>query len=179
MTADEIERTTMAHLHAMREGLPPHRVRALESEILALHETLVRNVAWYFRRRYIYQTSTIDDLYQAGRLGVLSAIRSFDPKKSQVFGMHAYSRIRRALQQATIEERLVRVEGTKNQRNYWAPPLHYGDDVGAVLCEEVGDLRDDVEAAARAREVERHDLTKPDRVTVRRIRRRLRMQGLA
>ncbi len=175
MNAGEIERVTMDRLREMRSGLPPLRLRALEAEILALHETLVRNMAWYFFNSYLYQTSTIDDLYQAGRIGVLHAIRSFNPKKCQVFGMHAYSRIRRSLQQFTVLDRIVRVTGTKNARDYWAPPMRVFDKHDAGY----GDMRDDVEAIQRASEIERYDLSKKvDRVTKRKIRRRFRQKEL-
>lgn len=188
MTADEIERTTMAHLVLLRAGTTKPRASRLEGEIVSMHETLVRNLSWYFRRRYIYQTSTIEDLYQAGRIGVIAAIRSFDPKKSQVFGPHAYMRIRRSLQQATLEDRLVRMpQGDRNVRDFWAPPFVGGflfewqeDSTGHELRDvvEFGDLRKDVLNIERAREVACYDLDKPSKVTVRRLRRRLRQKGL-
>lgn len=176
VTAEEIEAITIAHVLAIRSGLPPHRVAKLEAEIVALHETLVRNLSWFFRRRYVYQTTTIEDMYQAGRMGVILAVRSFDPNKSKIFGPHAYVRIRRQLQQHTLDDRIVRMEGTHDTRNYWAPPISYVAEAHAE--EEHGDAREDMRDAARADEIRRYNLDKPSKLTVRKMRRRLRQKGL-
>lgn len=78
-------------------------------------------------------------------------------------------------------------QGDKNVRDYWAPPVVGGflfewqaesEDMHAAIPIEFGDTRDDVDNIARAREVVRYDLDKPSKVTVRKLRRRLRQQGL-
>lgn len=178
MTRDEIDSETLQHLAELRAGVTAARARWLEGLIVTLTEPLIRFIASGFERRFRYQTSTIDDLYQAGRMGCVLAIRSFDPGKASKFGPHAYVRIHKQLQKHTLDDRIVRMASVERRRgapkNYWAPAMVYAEREDT----EHGDLRDDLFASACASEVRCVDLGSVTKTGLRRLRRRLRQRGL-
>ncbi|MCM8815867.1 MAG: sigma-70 family RNA polymerase sigma factor, partial [Candidatus Omnitrophica bacterium] len=62
-----------------------------QEKFIKMNQGLVVSIA----KKYAFNPHTLDDLISEGNIGLLQAIRKFDPKKHTRFGTYAYFWIKR------------------------------------------------------------------------------------
>ena len=122
-------------------------IEETEARLLQEHVRLVTSLAG----RFLSSGQEFEDLHQVGMMGLLRAIRNFDPSRGLCFSTYAVpvilGEIRRFLRDdnpikisRSVKERYVRIrraETVLTQRNGAAPTL-------SELCEETGFSREEI-----------------------------------
>lgn len=100
-TADRVEREGQARsLLAQMVGADPQTRMRIREELVAAHLPLVRSLALKYQGR----GEPLDDLVQAGSIGLLRAIDGFDPERGSEFGSYAVACILGSIRQHFREE---------------------------------------------------------------------------
>lgn len=81
--------------------LPVGDIRRLARDCLVLHN---QGLAWSSVRTHIGQGLDEDDLFQHGMLGILRAVRKFDPRQGNKFSTYATWWVRQAITRALADE---------------------------------------------------------------------------
>lgn len=74
--------------YGWRSALPPDRMQLVENS-----QGLVRSIAWKIHLK-VGKRVPLDDLINEGQVGLLEAVNSYDPSRSNQFTTYAYYRIR-------------------------------------------------------------------------------------
>lgn len=124
-----------------------------EDDLIRAHYALARSVAGRFARlakgRLDYE-----DVLQEARLGLLHAIRGFEPGHGCTFSTYAVTAMNRRCQRAIADSDPIRVPTSAQERGF-APPVvlsldhPVGEEEADTLCEMIA-AEDDVEREAVA-----------------------------
>ncbi|MCM8821312.1 MAG: sigma-70 family RNA polymerase sigma factor [Candidatus Omnitrophica bacterium] len=71
-----------------------------QEKFIKMNQGLVFSIA----KKYAFAPNTLDDLISEGNIGLLEAIKKFNPKKHTRFGTYAYFWIKRYIMRAIIDE---------------------------------------------------------------------------
>lgn len=71
-------------------------------QLLQQNEGMIHTIAWRERRRYAYLSLELEDLWSAGRMGLLRAANLYQPDSGNQFVTYAWIHVRQAVQREII-----------------------------------------------------------------------------
>lgn len=88
------------YLSQDRQPLPQHikDYNRIRNEILENNLGLVKSIAINYNRNAVFKSLSVDDLFSAGVLGLMEAIRKFEPLRNILFSTFATYDIKQAMQ---------------------------------------------------------------------------------
>lgn len=114
-----------------------------EDEVVSQYARLVRTVI----RPYFLSGGDVDDLYQEGMLGLLKAVRTYDPSRSPNFEAYAAVCIRHRIfdalrrQEHGWEKRLCRVDGPPSLFGYSADNILSDPETEVLASESAQEIK--------------------------------------
>ncbi len=108
-----------------------------EDQVVAKYARLVRTVI----RPYFLSGGDVDDLYQEGMIGLLKAIRAYDPQRSPCFEAYAATCIRNRI-----------FDTLRHQEREWERRLHRVDESSSLFDYSADDILSDPETEVLASE---------------------------